>query len=261
MKFLILQLVAIFGLAGVLLAEDLTDMSLTPNEQAEVKQKLAAFDKGQITLTNLTDSQEWSLKLIKYYLSHTNVVTTKMKLPISRSFAAWSKYPDAAKLAEEYVGVYSNDWRGWTVLGLSEFVMQRYDEAIAALTNAVTLGDEKNYAALGGAALAINRLDLFERMVTPHLLISINDVDRFPKEERLKMRCLLIVYALKADKQDIFVKATEGLETEDITSNDTLKNQMAYGCEIFKGKDIDKICQKLGVTPENNSKTNTVSNP
>jgi len=57
-----------------------------------------------------------------------------MKLPISRCLGATDHCQEAMKLATEYVAVYSNDWRGWRVLGLSRFGQKDYDGALTALT-------------------------------------------------------------------------------------------------------------------------------
>jgi len=204
----------IFGLATAAFADDLQTAQdvqfrpLTEKETVEVAQKLESFDKGSDTLDSLTESQEQTMKILEYYVMHTNEVTTKMKLlPIAKSYAVCSKYPEAAELAQDYVNVYSNDWRGWSVLGGCKLVMKSYNEAVDALTKAARLGDEKNYAALGGAALLADRLDVFERMALPHLVMLINDAGQFPEKERNQMRGLLIVYALKTNNEPIFLKA------------------------------------------------------
>jgi hypothetical protein len=261
MKTRTLQFLFVLVYVGVLRAADISFL-LTAEDAADVKQKLMLFEKDQITLTNLTDSPDGCLKIMTYFLTHTNEVTTKMKLPISRSFANWSKYPEAAKLAQEYLNVYSNDWRGWRVLGGTKVLMKSYDEAIVALTNAIRLGDDENYIALGGAALAVERMDVFESMVAPHLLVMLDDTKRYTEEKRFEMRGVLLAYALNVKKQGIFVKAADGFDAKDILANEGLRDQIAYGCEMFKGKDIDKIRQKLETgTGNNSSLSDTNSSP
>ena len=233
MRFLVLQLVVTFGLAGVLMADDLTTRSLTASEQAGVKHKLEAFEKGQINLDNLTDSPESSLELIKYYVLHTNEVTTKMKLPISKSFAAWSKYPEAAKLAQDYVSVYSNDWRGWSMLGGCRLLMKSYNEAIDAYTNAVRLGDKKNIPALGFSALAVDRLAVFENMALAPMLTSMNDVEHFPEKERIEMKCLLIAYSLKTDKKEVFIKTLAETDTHGLSDWKELKDLVLQALQVL----------------------------
>jgi hypothetical protein len=118
MKTCFLQGVAAFGLASLLQAADFTAVPLGTNETSQIKQKLEMYEKGKITLDELTpEKAESGENLIAYYLSHTNEVTVKMKLPISRCFAGSGMFPEAARLSGEYVRVYSNDWRGWKILG------------------------------------------------------------------------------------------------------------------------------------------------
>jgi tetratricopeptide (TPR) repeat protein len=261
MRFLILQLVAIFGLASVLLADGAITVSLTTKEQAEVKQKLEAFVTGKIGLDEASGLPDSCDKVVGYYVLHTNDVSVKMKLPICRSFAMLGKYPEAAKLAQEYVNVYSNDWHGWRVLGGANMAMQLYDQAVSAYTNAARLGDEDIYATLGAAAWAADRLDILQNTVVPRLLVSKEDVARFSAKKRLEMRMILAGYALRVDNQDIFIKAFDGADFQEVLNRDDLKQLVTAGCERFKGEDIDKIRQKFGITKENNSKTNAVSRP
>ena len=210
-KFFFLQLVAIFGLAGFLLADDATAISLTSDQVADVRHKLEAFEKGKVGLDEASGLPDSCDKVVGYYVLHTNDVSVKMKLPISRSFAMMGKYPEAAKLAQEYVNVYSNDWHGWRVLGGANMTMHLYDQAVSAYTNAARLGDDEIYAVLGAAALAADRLDILQDIVVPRLL-DLKEDARFSLKKRLEMRVILAGYSLRADKQDIFIKALDDVK-------------------------------------------------
>ena len=245
MKIIIVQFILLTECVCALCAQDVRFRPLTGKESVEVKQKLESFDKGTATLDSLTDSQEWTMKLLEYYVMHTNKVTTKMKLPIAKSYAVWGKYPEAVTLAQDYVNVYSNDWRGWRVLGGCKLITGSYSEALDALTNAVCLGDKQNYAALGFAALKVDRLDVFKSMVAPYLLMLINNTEQFPEKERNQMRGLLIAYALKIDNKPIFIKAIAGFDLSTISQWEELKDLIVQGCDRFKGTDIDKIRKEL----------------
>ena len=144
MKYFILQLLIILSITSALFADN-------------VKQKLEAFEKGTITLEELTGSSgnEGRQEIIEYYLLHTNSVSIKAKLPISRCFASFDKYKEAVQLAEEYAYVYSNDWHGWKILGGANLALGNYAAAVEALTNSAKLGDEYSYAPLVFAALKI----------------------------------------------------------------------------------------------------------
>jgi tetratricopeptide (TPR) repeat protein len=228
-------------------------LHLTESEVAGVKAKLDAYAQGTLSLESLTDNQESSLQLIAYYLTHSNSVTAMMKLPISKSFFVWSKYPEAAVLAQEYVDVNSNDWHGWRVLGGAKLMMESYDEALTALTNAARLGDKENYASIGGAALQTDRLDVFQKVALPHLLVSMKD-PKVPENERIEMRQVLIAYALKADKADIFLKSIEKLNTTDLARYAGLRNLVRIGCDRFESPEVEKLCKALTVSTNTESR-------
>jgi tetratricopeptide (TPR) repeat protein len=258
MKSIILQLVIIFGLTVPLLGDDLASTTLTTNEENDVRQKLEAFEKGSIDLdeTSGTSSMDGCQEIIDYYLLHTNDVSIKMKLPISRCFAALDKYPEAATLATEYVQVYSNDWRGWKILGGADFQMGNYNAAIGSLTNSARLGDNDSYAALGLAALRTERLDVFQEII-PHLF-ALKRSKPTNRINPLDTIMLLVGYSLKVNQQDLFIKALDGVSANQILSRDDLKQLVETGCERFKGKDIDKIRQELESAA---SPTNSISSP
>ena len=254
MKLLILTILATLGFAFGMWAEGTAVTSLSTNEQAEVEQSLNAFEKGEIGLNEASGLPNNCDKIVAYYFLHTNDVSVKMKLPISRSFAIMGNYPEALKLAQEYVNVYSNDWHGWRVLGGANFEMHLYDQSISAYTNAARLGDEEIYTELGGAAWAADRVDILRDIVVPHLLISKDDVTRFSKQKRLEMRMILAGYSLRTDRQDIFIKALDGVDYQDVLNNESVKQLVKVGCERFKGKDIDKIRQQLDAASNSETK-------
>ena len=222
MKLLALQIAMMFAVAGVLCANDPTPTSLTRTEIAEVRQQLEVYEKGEVTYKELTHTPEQGKKVIAYYLSNTNAVTVKMKLPISRNFIGLGKLPEAARLAQEYVNVYSNDWRGWSILGGAKIGMKSYDEALVALTNAAKLGDKDNYASLGVVALAVGRYDIVRTMVVPRLLV-LKDAKPSDEVDKYQVIAVLVSYALKTDEQKIYVKALEGVSAKDILARDDLK--------------------------------------
>ena len=218
---------------------------LATNEQAEVKQKLNSFDRGEITLEEATEpgGEAWGRKVVEYYSTHTNDVTTKMKLPISRCCAALSMYLEAANLASDYVQVYSNDWRGWKILGGANSFMGNYEQALAAATNSLRLGDEGSYVPVAMLALHLDRLDLV-RGIVPHLL-ELKNSKPPQKIKPLDAVAALVLYSLKADQRDIFIEALDGISAKDILSRDDLKQLVTGGCDKFEGKEIDKIRQEV----------------
>ncbi len=233
------------------------EVPLSVKDTNEVQQALSGFDKNILTLEQVTEKggAEWGGKILDYYLSHSNEVTLKMKLPISRCFAAFGKYPEAAELARDYVNVYSNDWRGWDILGGAKLMMGSHGEALWAMTNAVRLGDKKNYPSLGAAALATDRLDVFQEMVLQPLL-TLKRAKETPKTDRLDLVGMLLVYGLKTDQKDVFVKALDGISAAEIIDRDDIKELVEKGCKQFTAKETKTLCDKIAEAGGIQSRTN-----
>jgi tetratricopeptide (TPR) repeat protein len=232
---------------------DLASSAETNN--AAIKEKLKAFDEafddGSADWEDvLSDASPMWLKAVTdYYLQHSNSITLKMKLPISRCFALSADFPKALELATEYADVYSNDWRAWRIITGSRLAMNSYEEALTAAEREVELGDDHNYAGFGVAALALNRFDILQTNVIPHIL-AIKDMERFDREERLSMRIILVSYAIEADKREIFEKALEGITVEDILSKRGFSNLVVHACDTFEADRTNAICLELsGATP------------
>ncbi len=245
MKLLILTIFAALGFACVLCADETAEISLTTNEQTAVRQQLQAFDRGEITLEETTEpgGESGCQKLVAYHLMHTNDVTTKMKLPISRRYGAMGKYQDAVRLAQEYVGVYSNDWHGWRILGSANLFMNNFNAALHAYTNAVRLGDDLSYAALGLAALKTDRLDIVSNMVPR--LVALKTSKLTSRNQSLQLATDLVIYSLRTNQKDLFMKAVEGFDPKEILAHDDVAFLVKQGCEQFKGGETDRLCQKL----------------
>ena len=263
MKLLVLQFV-ILGLATAALADDLNNIYfiITTNQATEVKQKLEAYEKGEIHMQDLTEKagSEGCRELIGYYLLHTNDISVKEKLPISRTFAAGEMYPQAIKLAQEYVNVYSNDWLGWKMLGYCYNSINYSNEAINGYSNAVRLGDKDSYEPLAGVALKYGRIDVV-RDIVPQLM-AIKEAKQTPEENRINIITILLFYSMKTDQKDIFIKTLKGEDLRKFTKDNTIKKDIISGCAYFEdedtNKDIAKIRQEMEAAT---SSTNSVSSP
>ena len=229
-------------LIGILPFEQ-TIAALAPSDVVDVLKMLEEFEKGKISLSQLTDDPKDRKAIIRYYLINTNILATKYKVVVGRCFALEERYEEAAGLARDYVRVYSNDWRGWRILGNSHFVLKSYGEAVAALTNAVILGDEECYAPLAAAAIAIGRLDLVKDIV-PHLLI-LKKVDRTDQDDKLTILGVLTLYSLKAKERDVFLKGLEGFDAKNILTRRDVAKTVLLGCDEFGGQETQSICSKL----------------
>lgn len=258
MKCFFAQCLVVACLASATFADDGTSFRITTDQAREVKQKLDAYERGKISLEDLGEkagADTWR-QLIGYYLLHKNDISTKAKLPIGRCYAQFHAIPQAMKLGEEYANVYSNDWRGWRLLGYCYDVMNYTNEAIRAYSNAARLGNQLSYEQLAGFALKSGRSDVVGKIV-PELL-ALKAAKETPEADRLALISILLGYSMKADRKDVFVKTLQGEDFKNILQNDQIKTDVASGCEIFEGEDIDKIRQELEATTRNDSKTNTV---
>lgn len=211
----------------------------------DIKQKLELYEMGKMTLNELSDDSENCQGLMDYYFSHTNEISVRSKLPISRCFVAYGEYHQAIKLALDYVQVYSNDWHAWKILGGANLSLGNFDTAINYLTNSARLGDENSYIPLSFAALKIDRLDIVSNLV-PHLLILKNEKPP-PETKPLDLVLILSLYGVNGDQQEIFLKALDGVTAKQILSREDLANIVKFGCEQFKGENIQKIARSLEV--------------
>jgi hypothetical protein len=233
--------------------------SITEDETAQVKRWLDAYEEKALGFEDLTVGrlgEDGCRKLVAYYLSFASSVPPGSKLPISSAFASFDMNAQAARLASDYVTVYSNDWRGWRVLGrahrdlanLEEAVtgqsdMKNLKEAVNAYTHAVKLGDKDSCAILAALAIDAGQLDLVRNMV-PDLLKLQRD-GATSKRCWIQLTGVLVLYSVRTERQDLFVKALEGGDPKTILSQKDLKEHVERGCRKFKGKDIEKISEGL----------------
>jgi len=245
MKLKTLTILAIFSVANALLAVDLQYFSISTNQAAEVKQKLGAFENGNLTLQDLNENAgvEGCRELVGYYLLHTNDITEKAKLPIGRSFAGFKLFPEATNLGAQYVTVFSNDWHGWRLLGSAYNSLHLSDESIQAYRKAVKLGDKDSYASLAEVALNKNRFDVVQDLLPQ--LFALKDNPQTPEKNRLNLTSILIFYSVRAHQKDVFIKTLEGVDMKQIAQNWMVSNNVMAGCKAFKGEDTDKIRQAV----------------
>lgn len=257
-----LALVAVALVTG----DSVKAQNLSSNALAEVRDALTSFDQGLIDLDWFKDqpSGELDTNITLYFQQHPSNITTKMKLPISWSFFMLDDFSTAKRLATEYVNVYSNDWHGWRAVAGAEFGLHAWKESFSAGLKAAALGDDENYTALGVSALKCNRMDVLKRTIIPRLLMYRDD-DRFEPEDRSAMRQVLVIYALRvpqdSEAEDIFCKAITGVSIEDVNrQGGNFAQKIHEGCERFKSKAAQELCQKLDAAPVRGFDTNLLRN-
>ena len=221
--------------------------STSADDLRQAGESIRKFERGTSQLVELSEAEgsRGRQRLISYYVSNanTNTISLKAKLLISRCFALEKDFREAALLAEQYVQVYSNDWRGWRILGSSSCALSNWNKGVMAFTNAVILGDEACYQLLAIAALQADRLDLV-RDIVPHLLI-LKEAKRTDENDKLEIVMGLALYAFKADQKDVFVKALERVPAEKILSRKDVTMVVEWGCEKFTNAEVRSICKQL----------------
>jgi tetratricopeptide (TPR) repeat protein len=180
-------------------------MPLTSAELKSTSELLRDYEGGKVDLYPIAEAKLGEL-LMGYYLAKTNEIANKAKLPISRSFALAGRYEEAIQLADEYVRVVPNDVRGWRIIGLASYELEKYARACEALTNAVALGETNVSTVLAMCAFESGQVGIVKEIV-PQLLQSARFGD-----DPIAARVALLVYAICSDDQDLFVQALDGVE-------------------------------------------------
>jgi hypothetical protein len=180
--------------------------------------------------------------VIAYYDSQDSV-SIKAKLPISVCLAGYHRLEESRKLASEYVNVYSNDWRGWHILGISCAGQSSWNAAISALTNAIKLGGTNDYAVLAMICCSHERTEVVREFVPQMLAIkrSCKTGDSY----RLELIKTLIYYSSKIGDEELFVKTLEGVSASEVASESDLPCIVTTVCGMFTNKAAVDICKAL----------------
>ena len=218
---------------------------LSEKETLEVKSSLEGYEKGTRTFEEVTKG-EWpktTINLIKYYQVHSNEVTLKMLLPVSRCYGMASKGIEAAALAQSYLNVYSNDSRGWDVLAAAKLITGSKTEALETMKKSVSLGSNKNLSGLGILAYDAGRKDIIESLVIPRALaVKKSARDVTTKQEILRF---LVYYSLETKNKRLFVDTLQGMGVAEIAVDEEMKGLVLQGCELFKAEETQKLCLEL----------------
>lgn len=224
-------------------------ITLEDKEERAVRLKLESFEKGELSLDEVTSTEPggaspaWVHRMVEYYESHSNDITLKMTLPISRCYAAMEQYPIALSLAQGYVTVFSNDWHAWRILGTVNYFMTNFQAAVTAYSNAVWFGDEVSYAQLAMTAMEADQ-DNIVGNILPKLFL-LKDSKTTESVDRLELVGVLVIYAIRNHQEDVFLKAVEGLEPKDILAHEDLWGPVKQACERFKTKTTEDFYRKL----------------
>src|ERR1017187_5778258 len=99
MKLLLIQVAILLALCGCSKRGQNRSVVQEINDTSEVQNKLEQFEKGGITLNDLTEDATFAKQLTSYYTLHSNKISLKMKLPVSRVLAMSGQFKPAIELA------------------------------------------------------------------------------------------------------------------------------------------------------------------
>jgi hypothetical protein len=221
---------------------------LSDKDVNQIKQRLAAYEAGKLSFDEISGTVNATnmallTNMTVYFRMQSNEITTKMLLPISRSFAIIGRYSDSVLLAKRYLNVYSNDCRGWYVLSAAHAMAESHDEALEAGTNALVFGCEDNLTSIGADALRVNRMDVVENMVVPRMLAK-KDFES-DKHYKMEMVTFLTLYSLVSTNESLYIKALNGVKRSDVRDRPDLRDCVKEGCKLFKAKEAEQICKEL----------------
>ena len=216
----------------------------------EVKQELRDFEQGKLSLEALTENggEKFDRRLIAFYSQHTNEVSVKALLPISRCFFIFDDFEQARRLAQQYVQVYSNDWHGWHIIGTANICLTNYDRALTGYTNAVRLGDKESCVQLGFCAWKLERLDIMTEILPCMFAAKDNAKSEKDKTDAV---AVLVIYATNANREDVFVKALAGVHPSEVAAREDLTDVVLTVCDRFKTKDLQPFCEKVRALSKN----------
>ncbi len=213
--------------------------SLTASKSNAVEQALKAFDAGSATLDELTVAirPEFRHELVEYYQQHSNRVTTRMLLPISRAMAMTGDTTRAADLARSYVQTYSNDWRGWRIIGGASIYAKDFSSALLAYSNALNFGDSKSFVPYSASALELNRPELVSPYVT-NLLTA----EKLETESRFRTDALLclVAYAYKTQNTNVLSTSLRGLPPSEIAKRPDICQMLGTIADEWGPKKLGK---------------------
>lgn len=243
-----MKTLCLFIISAFVLQVKADSSKLSEKELADVRQRLEAYDKGTLSFDEISGGVNVSnlarlTNMTVYFQTRSNDITTKMLLPISRSFVIVGGYSEGALLAKEYLNVYSNDCRGWYVLWAANERAGSYKEAFEAGTNAIKFGCEKNLAVTGADALRVGRVDVVENLLVPRMLAR---KDSEPDESsRREIITFLVYYSANTTNEALYIKALRGAKPTDVKASPELRRCINTGCQIFKTKEAEQICKEL----------------
>ena len=232
------------SLIGVICACDNQSQRYHRKSDTAVALELKEFELGWISLDELVerDGAAGRQRILDYFETHSVSTSLPMKLAVSHCYALAGRHSEAAALAEQYVGVYSNDYRGWRILGRANLQLNLVDQGFWGYTNAVIRGGAPDACAeLGAAALKHDRLDL-ARGVVPQLLAQRYD-GSLSMDHRAQVLAILADYAVRSGESNTFLAAVTNLPDAEFETRPEAAHAVLRACEEFASPQAVAVCE------------------
>lgn len=203
-----------------------------------VQSRIRENEAGRIDLYSMAD-EAFGTKFIAYCENTTNRIPTKAKLALSRCIGRAGRLSEAIKLAEEYVQVYSNDWRGWRIIGVAAYNGHDFAKALAPLEKGVKLGGvegEELHLPLADCAYKMGRMDILDTLVPS--LIKLRQSAEIPEAEKQQITLLLVLHSFDKNDPGLFVKGLEGITMDQILADNSLRVSLLMGWNLFHPKKV-----------------------
>jgi hypothetical protein len=232
------------SLIGIICACDNQSQRRHRKSDTAVALELKEFELGWISLDELAerDGTAGRQRILDYFETHPVTTSLTMKLAVSHCYAMEGRYSEAAALAEQYVGVYSNDYRGWRIIGSANLQLNLVEKGFWGYTNAVILGGAPDACAeLGAAALKHDRLDLAHGVV-PQLLEQRYD-GSLSIDHRAQVLAMLADYAVRSGESNVFLAAVTNLPVAEFETRPEAAHAVLQACEEFASPQVAAVCE------------------
>jgi tetratricopeptide (TPR) repeat protein len=217
-------------------------LPISSSQVEAIRRRLADEANGNTDLYSSVD-EELCRCLMAYYLAKTNPVPDRAKLAIARCFGRAGLLAAAASLAREYGSVFSNDWRAWKIIGQASYQAQAYGHGYEALQRAIALGAAdaaELYPHLAMCAFMSGHLEAVGPVVP---ILTLRADARTDQDTRSTIDAEILLYAIAARNEDLFVKALEGTPVDAILGSKPLRVLFLIGHGLFQAKEVEPLWQ------------------
>jgi len=138
---------------------------------------------------------------------------------------------------------------GWRVMGMACCALKAYAEGLVAFTNAAALGDYAGYAGLAGAAIALDREDLYPEIAQNLRRLKDSQYSQTNSDHpTFRSDCILMLMdlAMIENSSNWMAQALENVSVQEVMSRNDFRLAMLETCERFTNMPaIQSLGQKV----------------